>query len=88
MSYVGKGLTSAQIAKKCRLSYSAVYNVLRRQGIKYLNPNRSGHGYVKAVVLTEHANGLTPKQILKKYNFSDSSVYSVYKYCDMKYHKR
>jgi len=87
MSYMGKGMSSAQIAKSCGLSYSAVYNVLARQGIKCPKGNRHPHGYVKETVLTEHANGLTASQIRKKYNFRSNSVYSVYKYCGIQYHK-
>lgn len=88
MSYMDKGMTSAQIAKACGLSYSAVYNVFRRVGVKLLNPNRHAHGYVKETVLTEHANGLTPSEIKSKYNFSKNSLYSVYKYCGIKYNKK
>lgn len=87
MSYMGKGMTSAEIAKACGLSYSAVYNVLYRQGIQCLNLNRKAHGYVKETVLQEHANGLTPMQIRKKYNFSKSSVYTVYTNFGIKHNK-
>jgi hypothetical protein len=87
MSYMDKGMTSAQIAKSCGLSYASVYNVFRRMGMKRLNVNRNAHGYVKETVLSEHANGLTAVQIRKKYNFSRNSVYSVYKYCGIQYHK-
>jgi Mor family transcriptional regulator len=88
MSYIDKKMASAEIAKACGLSYSAVYNVFRRMGIQRLNLNRNAHGYVKETVLTEHANGLTPSEIRKKYNFSRNSVYSVYAYLGIQYHKR
>jgi transposase len=88
MSYMDKGMTSAQIAKASGLSYASVYCVLRRMNLKCLNPNRNAHGYVKETVFAEHANGLTPSEIRIKHNFSKNSVYSVFKYCGIKYNKK
>lgn len=80
-----QGMTIRETASRYGLSYTAVYNCFKRNGLDLrYEVGRARYGSVKALVLDEHAKGMTAPQIWKKHGLSRNSVRAIFNYCNLR----
>jgi len=80
-----QGMTIRETASRYGLSYAAVYDCYRRNGLEFkYEVGRARYGSVKAIVIEEHAKGMTISQIWRKHGLSRHSVRAIFNYCNLR----